>query len=281
MRCVMWRSGLLLTNWGQLRWINVWIIKWSRHMYWRWWQLIYLRVTFLAIKALVITRSVMIRSEWLLTNRGQLGWIDDWIIKWRRNIYHWWWKIIALWLTVLAIVSPVKMSSHSLPTLIVPCSIFMAINKQNSRHTTPPQTHIAYIIPRPKGISRCHKNGTGNNQGRQRTNPHDKQCSDCKYSHSKSNELSSPVISVSPPLNNWVINPPQLSSVGQQSSRSSQKTPHNNWWFNSNDSNSKRNELSSPVIPVPPPLNDSAINLFRLSLLRQQSSRSSHNTTHG
>ena len=43
------------------------------------------------------------------------------------------------------------------------------MNKQNNRHTTPPQTHIAFIVPRPKGIGSRHKSGTGKNQGRQRT----------------------------------------------------------------------------------------------------------------
>ena len=68
----------------------------------------------------------------------------------------------------------------------------------------------------PKGIGGHHKNGTGNNQGRQQTTPLDNRCFNRKDSHSKINELSSPVIPVSPPLNNSVINPPQLSSVRQQ-----------------------------------------------------------------
>ena len=38
--------------------------------------------------------------------------------------------------------------------------------------------------------------------------------------------------------------------------------------------------MPSPVIPVPPLLNDSFINPTQLSSARQQSSRSSHNTTH-
>ena len=41
-----------------------------------------------------------------------------------------------------------------------------------------------------------------------------------------SNELSSPVIPIPPPLNDLVINPTQLSSVCQHSSRSSQNTMH-------------------------------------------------------
>ena len=30
--------------------------------------------------------------------------------------------------------------------------LLLAINKENNRHTTPPQTHIAFIMPRTKGI---------------------------------------------------------------------------------------------------------------------------------
>ena len=49
----------------------------------------------------------------------------------------------------------------------------MAIKKQNNSHTTPPQIHIAFIMPRPKGIGSRYKSGTGNNQGRQQTTPRD------------------------------------------------------------------------------------------------------------
>ena len=76
----------------------------------------------------------------------------------------------------------------------------MAINKQNNRHKTTPKTHITFIMPRPKGISHCHRSVTGNNQ------------------------LSSPVIPVPTPLNNSDIIPPHLSSVHQQSSSSSHNT---------------------------------------------------------
>ena len=77
-------------------------------------------------------------------------------------------------------------------------------------HTTPTQTHIAFIVPRPKGISSHHTR--------------DNWCFNCKYSHSKSNEFSSLVIPVPPPLNDSFINPPRLSLVRQQSSSSSQNT---------------------------------------------------------
>ena len=66
-----------------------------------------------------------------------------------------------------------------------------------------------------------------------------------------------------------------MSSVRQQSSISSQITPSDNWCFNNNDSNSKSNDLSSPVIPVPPTFNDSVINPPHLSSVCQHSSRSS------
>ena len=135
-------------------------------------------------------------------------------------------------------------------------------------------------MPLPNSIGRCPKSGKGNNQGRQRTTPHDNWCSNRKDSHSKSNTFSSPVISVSPPLNNSDINLPQLSSVGQQSSRSSQNTPRDNWCFNCKESNSNRNYWTSLVISVLPPLYNSVLNPSQMSEVRQQSSRSSHNTTH-
>ena len=111
MCCVLWRDGWLLKNQGKLRWINDWIIQWRRQRYHLGWQLIDLWVTVLAIKALVITRSVLWRAVWLLTNRGQLMWIDNWIIQWRRNIYHWWLQLVAIWVTVLEIGAPDIMRS--------------------------------------------------------------------------------------------------------------------------------------------------------------------------
>ena len=81
-------------------------------------------------------------------------------------------------------------------------------------------------------------------------------------------------------MNNSVINPPQLSSVCQQSSRSSHNTPRDNQCLNSNHNNSKSNDLSSPVIPMLPPWNDSVINPIQLSSVCQQSSISLHNKIH-
>ena len=113
-----------------------------------------------------------------------------------------------------------------------------------------------------------------------RTNPRHNRGFNRNYCHSKSNDLSLPVIYVSLPLNNSVINPPQLSSVCQQSSRSSYNTPCDNKFLNINHSNSKSNELLSPLIPMLPPWNDPFINPTQLSLVCQQSSSYSHNTTH-
>ena len=126
MYCVMWRSGWMLTNRGQMSCIKYLIIQWRRHKYHRWWKIIALWVTGLAIKALVITGSVLWRAGLLLTNRRQLRWIDDWIIQCIRNRYHRWWQLVAIWVTILAIKAPVITRSRSLPTLIFPCSAFVA-----------------------------------------------------------------------------------------------------------------------------------------------------------
>ena len=127
-------------------------------------------------------------------------------------------------------------------------------------HTISPQTHILFIMPcSKKGLGRWHKSGTGKNQGRRRKNPRDNQGSNRNDCHSKSIKTSLPAISVSLPLNNSVINTPQMSSVFQHSTS---------------------NELSPPVIPKLPPWNDPFINPTQLSSVRQQSSRSSHNTKH-
>ena len=131
----------------------------------------------------------------------------------------------------------------------------MAIDKQNIRHRISPQTHNLFVMPRSKkGIGGCHKSGTRNKQGRRRTTPRDKRVFNSNNCHSKSNELSLPVISVSIPLNNLVINPPHLSSVCQQSSRYSPNSTCDKKCHNINNINSKRNELLSPVIPMLPPM---------------------------
>ena len=158
--------------------------------------------------------------------------------------------------------------------------LLIAIDKQNNMHIISPQTNILYIMPCHKGIGSRHKSGTGNNQGRQWTNLLYNWCFNYSGCNSKSNELSLPVISISHPFNNSVINPYQLSSVRQHSSSSSHNTPRDNWCFNSKDSNLKRNKFPSLVIPVPPPLNDSVINLNQMSLVCQKLSISPHNTTH-
>ena len=77
-------------------------------------------------------------------------------------------------------------------------------------HTTPPHTRNAFIMTCPKSVGSPHTR--------------DNQWFNFKDSNSKSNELSSLVIPIPHPLNNSVINPPQMSSVRQQSSSSSQNT---------------------------------------------------------
>ena len=129
-----------------------------------------------------------------------------------------------------------------------------------------------------KGLGRCHKSGTGNNKGRRRTTPRDNQGFNCNDCHSNSTDMSLPVIYVSPPLNNSVINPHQLPSVCQKSSRSSPNSPCDNKRLESNHINSTSNELSSLVIPKLPPWNDPFVNPTHLSSVRQQSSSSSPNT---
>ena len=147
----------------------------------------------------------------------------------------------------------------------------MAIDKQNIRHTISPQTHIFFIMPRSKkGLGRYHKSGTGNNQGRRRTTPCDNRGFNLNNCHSKSNDMSLLVISVSLSLNNSVINPPQLYSVCQQSSMSSPNSPRDNKCLNRNHIKSKSNE-SSPVIPMLPPWNYPFINSTQLSSVCQQS----------
>ena len=46
-------------------------------------------------RSLQLMRWVMWRAGWMLTNRGQLRWINDWIIQWRSHRYHQWWQLIV------------------------------------------------------------------------------------------------------------------------------------------------------------------------------------------
>ena len=93
-----------------------------------------------------------------------------------------------------------------------------------------------------KGLGRCHKIGTENNKGRPRTTFRVYRGFIHKDYHSKSIEMSLPVISVSLPLNNSVINPPHLSSVFQQSSSSSHNSPNDKKCLDINHINSKSND---------------------------------------
>ena len=127
-------------------------------------------------------------------------------------------------------------------------------------HTISPQTHILFIMPRSKkGLGRWHKSGTGNNQGRRQKTPRNNRVSNRNDCHPNSIETSLAAISVSIPLNNSVINPPQMSSVCQHS---------------------KSNEFSSPLIPKLPPCNYPFIKPTQLFSICQKSSSSSPNTTH-
>ena len=120
-------------------------------------------------------------------------------------------------------------------------------------HKISPQTHILFLMPRSKkGLGRWQKSGTGNNQSMRRTTPRNNWGFNRNDCHSKSIDMSLPVISLSPPLNILVINPPQLSSVSQQSSRSSHNSTRENECLDSNHIHSKSNEFSSPVIPTLP-----------------------------
>ena len=110
----------------------------------------------------------------------------------------------------------------------------MDIKEQNYMHTTPQQTHIAFIMPRPKGIVSLHTR--------------DNRCFNCKDIRSKSNELSSLVIPVPPPLNDLVINPHHISSVSQQSSISSHNTTPE-----SKASSIPGRNSSDPSNTMPPP----------------------------
>ena len=71
-RSVLWRSWWLLMNQGQLRFIDDWIIQCRTYRYLRWLERIDISVTVLAIKSPVITRSVLWKSGWLLTNQVHL-----------------------------------------------------------------------------------------------------------------------------------------------------------------------------------------------------------------
>ena len=110
-----------------------------------------------------------------------------------------------------------------------------------------------------KGFGRCHRSGTGNNKGLTRTTTRNIRVYNRNNCHSKSIETSLTAISVNLPLNNSVINPPQMSSVCQHS---------------------KSNELSSTVIPKLPPWNYPFIKPTQLSSVLQKSSSYSPNTTH-
>ena len=65
---------------GGRRYHGIWRIRWSLIGYWRSFQLMC---------------CVMWRAGWILMNRGQIRWINYWIIQWRRHRYHRWWQLIV------------------------------------------------------------------------------------------------------------------------------------------------------------------------------------------
>ena len=77
---------------GGQRWHGIWRTRWSPTRYW---------------KILRLCRCVIWRYGCLLRNIGQLRWINDLIIQWRRHIYHQWWQLIDIWVSVLATKAPV------------------------------------------------------------------------------------------------------------------------------------------------------------------------------
>ena len=76
---------------GGRQWHGIWQISWSPDRYWR---------------SLWLWRCVLWIDGWLMTNRGQLRWSNDWIIQWKSYRYHQWWQLIALWVTLVVIKSP-------------------------------------------------------------------------------------------------------------------------------------------------------------------------------
>ena len=87
---VLWRSGWPLTNRGYMRWIDDWIIKWRRHRYHRWWQLVAILMTVLEIKAPVIMSSCLLPT--LIVPCSTLVATTNTLLKWHGecNMILWW-----------------------------------------------------------------------------------------------------------------------------------------------------------------------------------------------
>ena len=128
MRCVMWISRWLLINRGQLRWVNYLIIKWRRHMYHRWWQLIDLWVDFLVIKEPVITRSCLFPTlivpcyTFMATNNTLWTWHDE------CNMSLWWCCVPI----ILFVGGQQKARSNFLARQLQLCLSFSTRNKIDS-----------------------------------------------------------------------------------------------------------------------------------------------------
>ena len=87
---------------GGQRWYGIWRISWIATRY---------------LRSLWLWRCVLWRSGWLLENRGQLRWINDWIIQCRSYMYHQWLQLISIWVNVLEIKAPVITSVATANTL--------------------------------------------------------------------------------------------------------------------------------------------------------------------
>ena len=101
MCCVLWRARWMLMNWGHLSWINDWIIKWRRHRYNRWWQLIFPSSTFVA------------------TNNTLLTWHDE------CNMSLWWFYVSV----ILFVGGHQKMIANFLAQQLQSCLSFSTMNK--------------------------------------------------------------------------------------------------------------------------------------------------------
>ena len=110
-RCVMWISGWLLNNRGQLRCINDWIIQWRRHRYHQWWQLISIWVTVLSIKAPVTTSVATTNTLWT--------WHDE------CNMSMWWCCVRV----ILFVYGQQKVRADLFARQLQSCLIFSTRNK--------------------------------------------------------------------------------------------------------------------------------------------------------
>ena len=128
-------------------------------------------------------------------------------------------------------------------------NILMAIDKKiiGTQHQHKLILHSSFHVQRVLVVATKVEQGTI--RGRQQKNPRDNQCFNSKDSHSKINKFLSPVISVSPPLNNSFIIPrpkgigSRHNSVTGKNQGRQQTTPCYNCCFNRKDVNSNINDF--------------------------------------